>query len=262
MCRLTARTGYIAILETGIPPAGLDATYGSYADMFEGTLAREGRAFKVFKTLEGEIPDYDDGFAGVVITGSPAGVYESDPWIAQLIGWLRGLDAGVPVVGICFGHQIMAQAWGGHVEKSHKGWGVGLHEYEIQAREVWDRLLGKAAEDTALKQRTGPTVGGSASENSIRVAVTHQDQVVKKPDNAIVLAGSEFTPHGALYYTDRRALSFQCHPEFCESFASDLLISRRGVRIDAALVDRAVETLKAPSSRGDVLGAISRFLEA
>jgi GMP synthase-like glutamine amidotransferase len=243
--KLKARTGYIAILETGIPPAGLDATYGSYADMFEGTLAREGRAFKVFKTLEGELPDHDDGFAGVVITGSPAGVYESDPWIAQLIEWLRGLDAEIPVVGICFGHQIMAQAWGGHVEKSHKGWGVGLHEYEIHAREVWDKLLGKAAEDVA-----------------IRVAVTHQDQVVKKPDAAIVLAGSAFTPHGALYYTDRKALSFQCHPEFCENFASDLLISRRGVRIDAALVDKAVETLKAPSSRSDVLGAISRFLGA
>jgi GMP synthase-like glutamine amidotransferase len=242
---LKARTGYIAILETGIPPAGLDATYGSYADMFEGTLAREGRAFKVFKTLEGELPDYDDGFAGVVITGSPAGVYESDPWITQLIGWLRGLDPKVPAVGICFGHQIMAQAWGGHVEKSHKGWGVGLHEYEIQARDVWDNLLGKAAD-----------------ANAIKVAVTHQDQVVKKPECAIVLAGSEFTPHGALYYTDRKALSFQCHPEFCERFASDLLISRRGVRIDAALVDKAVETLKAPSSRGDVLGAISRFLEA
>lgn len=242
---MTARIGYIAILETGIPPAGLDATYGSYADMFAGTLARDGRAFKVFKALDGELPDYDDGFAGVVITGSPAGVYESDAWIGQLIGWLRGLAPEVPAVGICFGHQIMAQAWGGHVEKSQKGWGVGLHEYEIHARDVWDRLLGKAADDKA-----------------IRVAVTHQDQVVKKPDNAIVLAGSEFTPHGALYYTDRKALSFQCHPEFCENFASDLLISRRGVRIDAALVDRAVETLKAPSSRGDVLGAISRFLEA
>lgn len=242
---MKARTGYIAILETGIPPAGLDATYGSYADMFEGTLAREGRAFKVFKTLEGELPAYDDDFDGVVITGSPAGVYESDPWIAQLIDWLRGLDPAIPAVGICFGHQIMAQAWGGHVEKSHKGWGVGLHEYEIHARDVWDNLLGKAAEDVA-----------------IRVAVTHQDQVVKKPDTAIVLAGSEFTPHGALYYTDRKALSFQCHPEFCENFASDLLISRRGVRIDPALVDKAVETLKAPSSRGDVLGAISRFLSA
>ncbi len=236
---------YVAILETGVPPAGLDETYGTYADMFEGTLAREGRQFKVFKTMAGELPYVDAHLKGIVITGSPAGVYESDPWIGGLIEWLRDLDGDVPVVGICFGHQIMAQAWGGHVEKSHKGWGVGLHEYEIQARDVWQDLLGKAADHKA-----------------IRVAVTHQDQVVKKPETAICLAGSDFTPHGALYYTDRKALSFQCHPEFCERFASDLLISRRGVRIDADLVDQAVETLKGDNHRADVLGAISRFLGA
>ncbi len=237
---------YIAILETGLPPAGLDQTYGTYAEMFEGTLAREGRTFRVFRATQGELPAaHDERLKGVVITGSPAGVYESDPWIQALIYWLRALDRDIPAVGICFGHQIMAQAWGGHVEKSDKGWGVGLHEYRIEAHEVWHELLGRA----------------DAGE-AIRVAATHQDQVVRKPETAILLAGSEFTPNGALYYTDRKALSFQCHPEFCESFASDLLISRRGIRIDAALVDQAVETLKTPSSRNEVLGAISNFLAA
>lgn len=236
---------YIAILETGIPPAGLDETYGTYADMFQGTLAQEGRTFRVFKTLHGELPDAVGHLKGVVITGSPSGVYESDPWIQDLIGWLRRLDRDIPVVGICFGHQIMAQAWGGHVEKSHKGWGVGLHEYEIHDQDVWKQLLGAEAEHAA-----------------IRIAVTHQDQVVKKPDTAIRLAGSEFTPNGALYYTDRKALSFQCHPEFCEGFACDLLISRRGVRISEELVDKAVETLKGENHRADVLGAISKFLGA
>jgi GMP synthase-like glutamine amidotransferase len=196
--------------------------------------------------MKGELPPVDDAhMKGVVITGSPSGVYESDPWIQDLIYWLRALDRDIPTVGICFGHQIMAQAWGGHVEKSANGWGVGLHEYRIEAQDLWHKLLGKPGGDAA-----------------IRVAVTHQDQVVIKPDNAVRLAGSEFTPNAALYYTDRKALSFQCHPEFCESFASDLLISRRGVRIDAALVDQAVETLKTPSSRNDVLGAISNFLAA
>jgi GMP synthase-like glutamine amidotransferase len=236
---------YIAILETGVPPAGLDQTYGTYADMFQGTLAREGRTFRVFKTLQGELPDADGHLKGVVITGSPAGVYEDDPWIGDLIGWLRALDPAIPAVGICFGHQIMAQAWGGHVEKSHKGWGVGLHEYEVHDHGVWKQLFGADAEHSA-----------------IRIAVTHQDQVVKKPDTAVRLAGSEFTPNGALWYTDRRALSFQCHPEFCESFASDLLISRRGVRISEELVDKAVESLKGDNHRAEVLSAISKFLGA
>ena len=123
------------------------------------------------------------------------------------------------------------------------GWGGGLHEYESHDQGVWKRLRGPEAEHAA-----------------IRIAVTHQDQVVKKPDAAICLAGSDFTPNGALFYTASKALSFQCHPEFCERFASDLLISRRGIRIDDALVDMAVETLKQPSSRAQLMGAISNFL--
>jgi GMP synthase-like glutamine amidotransferase len=239
---------YVAILETGVPPAGLDQTYGTYPHMFQNVLSREGRAFKVFRALEGELPDLDDveegAIAGVVITGSPAGVYEDHAWITNLIDWLKSLDREIPVVGICFGHQIMAQAFGGQVEKSHRGWGVGLHEYHIHDNALWQDLTGAA----------GPP--------AIRVAVTHQDQVVQKPHSAVVLAGSEFTPFGALYYTDRKGLSFQCHPEFCADFAQDLLISRRGVRIDAHLVDSAVETLKGQSHRDTVIGAISRFLDA
>lgn len=232
---------YIAILETGVPPEPLGQTYGTYADMLSRLLAAPERDFKVFRTLEGELPVLEDGLKGVVITGSPAGVYEDHAWIAALIEWLRALDPDLPVVGICFGHQVMAQAWGGQVEKSHKGWGVGLHEYAIHDNDLWRRLA-----DTDLP--------------AIRVAVTHQDQVVTKPASAVVLAGSEFTPHGALYYTDRKAISFQCHPEFCQNFAGDLLISRRGIRISEDLVDQALETLKTPSSRDQVLEAISRFL--
>jgi GMP synthase-like glutamine amidotransferase len=234
---------YIAILETGVPPAGLDQTWGTYPHMFAQGLGKDGRDFRVFRTLEGELPDQQDKLKGVVITGSPAGVYEDHDWIGELIDWLQRLDPSVPVVGICFGHQVMAQAFGGHVEKSPKGWGVGLHEYHIHDHDLWQDLS-----------------GGEALP-AIRVAVTHQDQVVSKPESAVVLAGSAFTPFGALYYTDRKGLSFQCHPEFCQGFAEDLLISRRGVRINAELVDHAVETLKGSSHRDTVLGAISRFLE-
>jgi GMP synthase-like glutamine amidotransferase len=238
-----AHGDYIAILETGVPPAGLDADYGTYADMFAQLLADEGRTFRVFKTLQGDLPDPDTRLKGVVITGSPAGVYEKDAWIQSLIAWLRDLDDQIPIVGICFGHQVMAQAWGGHVEKSHKGWGIGLHDYDLHAPELWAKLGGKPAQ-------------------ALSCAVTHQDQVVKTPEGAVVLAGSDFTPNGALYYTNRKALSFQCHPEFSHDFATDLLISRKGIRIDEKLVDDAVLTLKRDSHRHDLLAAISRFLAA
>lgn len=237
-------TGYIAILETGVPPLGLDKTYGDYPKMFENALSYSGLAFKTYRTLDGELPFVSAHLKGVLITGSPAGVYEDEPWILTLIDWLRGLDTDIPTVGICFGHQAMAKAWGGEVVKSPKGWGVGLHEYHIHDHDLW-RGLAK-----------------SKPETSIKVAVTHQDQVVTKPQNSVVLAGSEFTPNGALYYTDRKALSFQCHPEFCPNYATQLLNCRRGTRIDADLVDHALETLKSPSNHDIVLDAISNFLAA
>jgi len=234
---------FVAILETGVPPDTLSDTYGTYADMFQSHLAAPERHFRVFRTLEGELPGPEDRLSGVVITGSPAGVYEDHAWIGALIGWLQALDTSVPVVGICFGHQVMAQAWGGRVEKSEKGWGVGLHEYTIRDNALWREL--------ALTDLP-----------AIRVAVSHQDQVVQKPGAAVVLAGSDFTPYGALAYTDRKAISFQCHPEFCESFASDLWMSRRGWRISEHLVDQAMDSLKKGSTRDHVLEAISRFLAA
>ncbi|MFT4091735.1 MAG: homoserine O-succinyltransferase [Asticcacaulis sp.] len=231
---------YVAILETGVPPDHLDEVHGSYADMFIKGLAAPGRNFRVFRTLEGELPPAGDALDGVVITGSPAGVYEDAPWIKALIDWLKALDPSVPVAGICFGHQVMAQAWGGHVEKSDKGWGVGLHEYQVQDANTWRRLSGS---DEAL----------------MRVAVSHQDQVVQKPEAAEVLASCAFTPNAALNYTDRKAISFQCHPEFSADYARDLWEGRRA-RIGNDLIDKAVDSLAQHSTRDTMLTAISRFL--
>jgi len=231
---------FIAILETGVPPDGLGEIHGSYADMFIKGLAAPGREFRVFRTLEGELPPEGADLAGVVITGSPAGVYEDAPWISALIGWLRVLDPAVPVVGICFGHQIMAQAWGGQVEKSDRGWGVGLHDYQVCDRAGWRALSG-------------------SDEAVMRVAVSHQDQVVTKPEGAEVLATSDFTPNAALRYTDRKAISFQCHPEFSAAYARDLWEGRRH-RIGDKLIDQAIESLEKPSTRDHMMTAMSRFL--
>ena len=226
---------YIAILETGSPPAGLDQTYGTYAEMFEGTLAREGRTFRVFRATQGELPPaHDERLKGVVITGSPSGVYESDPWIQALLYWLRALDRDIPAVGICFGHQIMAQAYGGRVEKSARGWGVGLHHYDIALREPW-------------MDSTAP----------IAVAVSHQDQVVEPPPGARVIGGSAFTPFGLLDFGDG-AVSMQCHPEFDPAYATALIEARSGVL--GALAAPAVQSLQAPNDRGRVGGWIRCIL--
>lgn len=226
----------IAILETGRPPEALRPIFGSYGDMFAALL---GDAFtvEVFDVTAGRLPD-PEAFDGAIITGSPAGVYEDHPWIPPLFDWIRGARGRLKLVGVCFGHQAMAQALGGRVEKSDRGWGVGLHAYEIDGQADW---------------MTPPA-------SRIAIPVSHQDQVVAAPPQAQVIAHSAFTPYAGLAYGDD-AVSFQCHPEFSPAFASALVEGRRG-RIDPELVDRALASLSSPNDRDLVGGWIRRFLGA
>ncbi|MEO0692966.1 MAG: type 1 glutamine amidotransferase, partial [Pseudomonadota bacterium] len=133
---------------------------------------------------------------GWLITGSKHGAYEDLPWIPRLEGFLRDAYAAkVPIVGICFGHQILAQALGGKVEKFTGGWSVGPTDYN------W---------------------GGE----TVRLNAWHQDQVVALPEGAEVLASSDFCQYAALAYGDR-ALTVQAHPEYDDD-AIRVLIEARG----------------------------------
>lgn len=224
----------IAILETGTPPPGLTGTHGDYPAMFR-TLLGDGFAFQTFDAQAGEWPDAGS-FDAVIITGSSAGVYEPDAWIADLLDWIRAAKGRTRMVGVCFGHQAMAQALGGRVEKSDRGWGVGLHRYDVVSSERWMSPI-------------AATVGIPAS---------HQDQVVEKPANARVLLSSEFTPYAGLAWDDD-AISMQPHPEFTPAFATDLTAGRHD-RIDPALVGLAVASLEAADDRALVGEWIRAFV--
>jgi len=225
----------IAILETGRPPAELAATHGDYPAMLARLLGPEV-SVEVFDVQAGRLPGDLDRFSGAMVTGSPAGVYEDLPWMPGLLHWLRQARGQLPLVGICFGHQAMAQAFGGHVEKARVGWGVGLHRYDIVAAEPW---MDPAAD-------------------SIAIPVSHQDQVVRIPAEARVFARSDFTPHAGLAWGED-AISFQGHPEFEPAYASALVQARRGSAVAADLVDRAVATLREPNSRDLVAGWVRTF---
>ena len=226
----------VAILVTGAPPSALQPEFGDYARMF-GAILGEGFETMAFDVQAGAFPD-PAAFDGVIVTGSAAGVYDDLPWIPPLLDWLRDARGRTKLVGICFGHQAMGQAFGGHVEKSDKGWGVGLHAYDIVAREPWMR----------------------PPADTIAIPVSHQDQVVRIDDDARVIASSGFTPYAGLAWGDD-AVSFQCHPEFEPAYASALVEGRRG-RIPEALADRAVASLKEPDDRVLVGGWIRNFLVA
>ena len=221
----------VAILETGRPPGDLDQQFGDYSAMFRQLL---GRGFEIesFDVQAGKLPDPTAHHA-YMITGSPAGVYEPLPWIEPLQEFIRSAD-GAKMVGICFGHQIMAEALGGHVEKSDRGWGAGLHRYTVVRAEPWIDTSG-----------------------TIAVPASHQDQVVRQPPNTDVVAASDFTPFASLAWRDRPAISFQFHPEFSPAFAKALIEKRYDAVPDP---DAAIASLDAPNDNARVAQWIRNFL--
>ncbi len=93
--------------------------------------------YVTFRVSAGDWPQDAGAFDAFVITGSSAGVNDGLPWIGELAAFLRTARGRTKLVGICFGHQIMAQAFGGAVEKAAQGWGLGLHRYALRDRPVW-----------------------------------------------------------------------------------------------------------------------------
>jgi GMP synthase-like glutamine amidotransferase len=225
----------IGILETGAPPTALQPRFGTYPGMFTQLLG-DGYAYETFDVRAGELPA-PERCDGYVITGSAAGVYDDDPWIAPSMDWLRAARGRTKLVGVCFGHQLMAEAFGGKVVKSPKGWGVGLNRYDIVRPEPW--------------------LDGAGS---FAIAASHQDQVVEQPPSTEVVACSGFTPLAMLAWTDQPAISMQAHPEFAPEYATALIESRREERLSDEQATQAVESLKQPNDRERVAGWIRAFL--
>lgn len=231
---------HLGILETGAPPADLQQRFGSYGDMFRHLLGPDYR-YSYYDVRGGQFPEQAGQHDAYLITGSASGVYDGDPWIDSLKSFVQQLSGRTPLVGICFGHQVMAEAYGGKVTKSPKGWGAGLHSYDINRRAAWMN---------------------SDSEPALSIPVSHQDQIVELPKDAAVLASSAFTPYAVLEYPQRRAISFQGHPEFSPEYATALIDLRRGTRYQPDFADAAAATLKQPNDSPRVAGWVRNFLNS
>jgi len=154
-----------------------------------------------YEVAQGEMPESPDDCDAYLITGSPTGVYDDDPWIAPLSDFIRAsYHQNKRLVSICFGHQILAEALGGHVEKSKKGKGLGLKPFTIQQTKPW------MAEPTS----------------HCSLYFVHQDQVIDLPPEAERLGGNAFCPN-ALYTIDNRVLGVQGHPEFTPELMEKIL---------------------------------------
>ena len=227
----------IGVLQAGLVAEDLAADWGEYDRFFERLLGLTGADFEVrgWRVVDGEFPPRPEAADGWIISGSKHGVYEDHAFIPPLEAFIRAVVAAKrPLIGVCFGHQIMAQALGGKAEKSAKGWGLGLHEYALTARPGWMR---------------------DAPESLVLPAV-HQDQVVMPPPEATRLATSPFCENALLAYGDPErpwAISIQPHPEFTAPFARTLIELRRGAPFPESRSDAALKTLagEAPRHHGD-----------
>jgi hypothetical protein len=130
-----SRSMTVGVLLCGSFSEPLQAEFGSYASMI-GTLLGS-RSTEVFDVRERQLPKSVSACEAYVITGSSAGVYDDLPWIKDLMAFLRKARGSAKLIGICFGHQAMAQAFGGSAIKSPNGWGIGLHRYDLPARPSW-----------------------------------------------------------------------------------------------------------------------------
>lgn len=190
----------IAVLEMGVLPEALENKHGHFFSMIQtwlGTAAKEAELdvnFQRFGICNGDDLPQAEAFDAYVISGSKHSVYEDLPWIHASKTFLNELKSkNIPIFGICFGHQLMAEAFGGKVEKSAKGWGFGTDVYQF--------------------------LDGTEQE----VLVVHQDQVVMLPETAQVIGQSSHCEYGALEY-DFAAKSTQFHPEFHQELVKDLLV--------------------------------------
>ncbi|MCV2891731.1 type 1 glutamine amidotransferase [Lentibacter sp. XHP0401] len=210
----------IGILQTGHAPDELLATEGDYDGMFRALLAGEGFEFETFAVVDGIFPESADSADGWLITGSKHGAYEDHPWIPPLETLIREISAsGKPLVGVCFGHQIIAQALGGKVEKFAGGWAVGRQTYDVEGKKL-------------------------------AVNAWHQDQVVKLPENTRVIGTN---PHceNAVLMIGENILTLQPHPEFGAGVIRGL-IEYRGGALPAPLVTQAKDALENATQRGAI----------
>ena len=181
--------------------------------MFERFLAGHGFSFQAYAVVDGVFPTQIDEADGWLITGSRHGAYEDHAWIPPLEKLIREVYASeIPLVGICFGHQIIAQALGGKVEKFGGIWGVGNREYSHP--------------------------DGS---KSVLLAM-HQDQVTVKPKDATVTATSEYCKNAAFVYKGP-VMSVQPHPEFTADFMEELIHQRSGSVIPVDQADTGLQSL-------------------
>jgi GMP synthase-like glutamine amidotransferase len=190
-----------------------------------------------YDVVKGVVPDDPTACDSWLATGSRHSVYDDLEWIGATAGFVRDVaDAGVPFVGVCFGHQLLAHALGGTVEKAAVGWGAGVRRLDIVRSAPWM--------DPPRKQ--------------LNLHFMHQDQVTKAPDDAVVLGCSDHC-EVAMFQVGDTMVGVQAHPEFTATYAEALLTDRLE-RIGGDRAGEALASLATPTDEAVVARWLAAFL--
>jgi GMP synthase-like glutamine amidotransferase len=213
---------------------------GDYRDMFAALFASHAPqiTLRFFDVCDGEFPQSPDDCDAYLTTGSRFSAYDDVDWIHALKDFLRRIhEAEKPFVGVCFGHQLMAEALGGKVARAETGWGVGVHDVEVIKPEQWMR----------------PEQSGCALQ------YMHQDQVERLPESGVVIGRSDHCPV-AMFRVGDSMLGIQGHPEFPKDYGEALLIDRVE-RIGEERTQAALASLGQSTGESVVANWIVEFLE-
>jgi len=230
----------IGLLGCDDVPERLRYIAGGYRDMFEKLLAPQIPDLELtwFDVVHGELPQSTDACDAYVCTGSRYSVYEDRDWIEKLKAFVRKLhQARKPFVGICFGHQVLAEALGGEVTQAAQGWGVGILAMRITRDEPWMQ----------------------PPKSEAKLEYMHADQVQKLPPESIVVAEAPHCPV-AMFRVGDTMLGIEGHPEFPAPYA-EALVRARKERIGEARANAALASLSEKADDDVVARWIANFLQ-
>ena len=217
-------------------------SHGDYPQMLAHILQlnlfehEEKLRFKTFDVEAGDYPSHIDEFDGYIIPGSRKSVYDGDHWIEALKKFVIALDTKKKkLVGVCFGHQLIAEVLGGKTEGCDRGWGVGVHKTQIK-KSPWFT-------------QNNPKV--------FSLAVSHRDQVSILPQRAELIGSNKFCPH-SMFSIEKHIFSMQGHPEFSVQYAIDLVNARREI-LGESTYNKALESFSISTDRNAVAAWIVEF---